>query len=142
MNRSLLALGLVLLPSLALAQVAAPSSPTSTRAATTVVPPPAAPVASRPVPVVQPSPPAPPRQAAPAPVPRPVTAPPAEAGPIRSTGPAQVAPPRSTAPAKVYDRDGRIIPGVKPAGQNRVFDSRTGRYYDSVPQGSDSRIRP
>jgi len=73
--------------------------------------------------------------------PRPVPSPPA--GPIRSTGPAQALPaPRTTAPARVYDREGRIIPGVQQAGPNRVFDSRTGRYHDSVPQGADSRIDP
>jgi len=137
MNRSLLLLGAVLLPSLATAQLASPSSPTSTRGATTVAAPPAPQPPARPV---QPAPVQPP---SPVQAPRPVPAPPPAAGPIRSTGPAQpAAPPRSTAPAKVYDRDGRIIPGVKPAGQNRVFDSRTGRYYDSVPQGSDSRIKP
>lgn len=136
MNRSpILLLGL-LLPVMASAQIASPSSPTSTRGATQVTAPPQppAPQLARPV---QPAPPSPVQ------APRPIAAPPPAAGPIRSTGPAQVAPrPASTAPAKVYDRDGRIIPGVKPAGQNRVFDSRTGRYYDSVPQGSDSKIKP
>jgi hypothetical protein len=74
--------------------------------------------------------------------PRPLASPP-PAGPIRSTGPATVAPaPTTTAPAKVYDRDGRILPGVKPAGPNRVLDTNTGRYHDSTPQGSDSRVRP
>jgi hypothetical protein len=50
--------------------------------------------------------------------------------------PAQIAPTPAPKPAdKVYDRNGRIVPGVRPAGPNRVFDSRTGRYYDSVPAG-------
>ena len=67
---------------------------------------------------------------------------PQPAQPIRSTGPAQVAPAPAPKPAdKVYDRNGRIIPGVRPAGPNRVFDSRTGRYYDSVPQGDGQQIR-
>ncbi len=137
MNRSLLLLGALLLPTLALAQIASPSSPTCTRGATTVTPPAAQPVPAQPPRPVQPSPPSPVQ------APRPLMNPPPASGPIRSTGPAQIAPPpTSTAPAKVYDRDGRIIPGVRPAGQNRVFDSRTGRYHDSVPQGTDSRIKP
>ena len=136
MKRSLFLLSALLLPALASAQLASPSSPTATRSATTVSPPPP-PAAPQPPRAVQPAPPSPVQ------APRPIASPPPAAGPIRSTGPAQVvAPPASTAPAKVYDRDGRIIPGVKPAGPNRVFDSRTGRYHDSVPQGVDSRVKP
>ena len=64
------------------------------------------------------------------------------AQPIRSTGPAQIAPTPAPKPAdKVYDRNGRIVPGVRPAGPNRVFDSRTGRYYDSVPAGDGQQIK-
>ncbi|MDU1660951.1 MAG: classical arabinogalactan protein 4, partial [Stenotrophomonas maltophilia] len=37
--------------------------------------------------------------------------------------------------------NGRIVPGVRPAGPNRVFDSRTGRYYDSVPAGDGQQIK-
>lgn len=132
MNRSILLLAGLLLPALASAQLVSPSSPTATRGATTLSTPP-------------PQPARPPQPVAPQPVqaPRLIATPPPAAGPIRSTGPAQVvAPPASTAPAKVYDRNGRIIPGVKPAGPSRVFDSRTGRYYDSVPQGTDSKIKP
>lgn len=137
MNRSLLLLGALLLPSLALAQIASPSSPTSTRGATTVTPPATQPMPAQPPRPVQPSPPYPVQ------APRTLADPAPASGPIRSTGPAQIAPPPTrTAPAKVYDRDGRIIPGVRPAGQNRVFDSRTGRYHDSVPQGADTRIKP
>jgi len=62
--------------------------------------------------------------------------------PIKSTGPAQVAPVPAPKPSsKVYDRTGRIIPGVRPAGPNRVFDSRTGRYYDSMPSSDGQQIR-
>ncbi|MEG0195566.1 MAG: classical arabinogalactan protein 4, partial [Stenotrophomonas sp.] len=67
---------------------------------------------------------------------------PQPAQPIRSTGPAQVTPtPAPALPDKVYDRNGRIVPGVKPVGPNRVFDSRTGRYYDSVPTGDGQQIK-
>jgi len=112
-----------LLPLLAQAQVPT-GSPTATRSSSTVAPPPVAPPpqASRPQPQVLPS--------------------PQPAQPIRSTGPAQVAPtPAPALPDKVYDRNGRIVPGVKPVGPNRVFDSRTGRYYDSVPTGDGQQIK-
>jgi len=140
MSRPLLVIGLMGAACLAFAQavaaqVAAPTSPTATRSGSTLSP---VPRTTPPTPPVTQPVPARPAQ----PVVRPTIRPPVD-GPIRSDGPAQVVPaPRTTAPAKVYDRDGRIIPGVRPAGQNRVFDSRTGRYHDSVPQGADSRIKP
>ncbi|WP_286070820.1 classical arabinogalactan protein 4 [Stenotrophomonas sp. 57] len=112
-----------LLPALALAQVPT-ADPTATRSSTTVAPAPVPPPpqAARPQPQVLPS--------------------PQPAQPIKSTGPAQVAPMAVPKPAdKVYDRNGRILPGVRPAGPNRVFDSRTGRYYDSVPQGDGQQVR-
>ncbi|HEL2979341.1 TPA: classical arabinogalactan protein 4 [Stenotrophomonas maltophilia] len=124
MKPSLPLLLMALLPLFAQAQMPTSSSPTATRGATRVSPPPVAPPpqAARPQPQVLPS--------------------PQPAQPIKSTGPAQVAPSPSPKPAdKVYDRNGRIIPGVRPAGPNRVFDSRTGRYYDSVPQGDGQQIR-
>ena len=140
MKRSLLLFGVLLVPAIALAQMTAPSSPTATRGGTSLAAPPP-PTPAQPVPPVQPTRPVPQTLPAPRQTPRPAVSPPA--GPIRSTGPAQVMPaPRTTAPTKVYDRDGRIIPGVQQAGPNRVFDSRTGRYHDSVPQGGDSRINP
>lgn len=108
-----------LLPLAAQAQVPT-GDPTATRSATTVAPPPQP---ARPQPGVLPS--------------------PQPAQPIKSVGPAQV--PLAPAPAlpdKVYDRNGRIVPGVKPVGPNRVFDSRTGRYYDSVPAGSGQQVKP
>lgn len=45
-------------------------------------------------------------------------------------------------PAKVYDRNGRELHGMEQAGANRVRDSRTGRYYDTVPMGDGQRIKP
>ncbi|HFF6214251.1 classical arabinogalactan protein 4 [Stenotrophomonas maltophilia] len=115
---------MALLPLVAQAQVPTSSSPTSTRSATTVAPQPVVPPpqAARPQPQVLPS--------------------PQPTQPIKSTGPAQVAPAPVPKPAdKVYDRNGRIVPGVRPAGPNRVFDSRTGRYYDSVPAGDGQQIK-
>ncbi|MBT2768084.1 classical arabinogalactan protein 4 [Stenotrophomonas sp. ISL-67] len=139
MNRlSWLALSLlVLVPLGAEAQIAAPRSPTDTRPATRPAPiqaPPSTPV--RPAPADN-------RMA-------PVTTPAQttqqlRTHPIQSQGPAQVvppAPPATTAPPKVYDRHGRIIPGMKQVGPNRVLDTRTGRYYDAVPSGDGQRIKP
>lgn len=45
-------------------------------------------------------------------------------------------------PAKVYDRNGREVYGMEQAGPNRVRDTRTGRYYDTVPAGDGQRIQP
>lgn len=115
----------VLLPLVAVAQMAAPRKPTDTRPPTPVVP-------------------------AQAPSPAPVNTPAQttqqlRTHPIQSQGPAQVVPPpppATTAPPKVYDRHGRIVPGMKQAGPNRVLDTRTGRYYDAVPTGDGQRIKP
>lgn len=43
-------------------------------------------------------------------------------------------------PAKVYDRNGRALTGMEQVGPNRVRDTRTGRYYDTVPMGDGQRI--
>lgn len=120
---------LALLPMIAAAQIAAPRKPTDTR--------PAASPVTRPAPT-------------PAPVPAPATPAPVNpqqlrTHPIQSQGPARVvppAPPATTAPIKVYDRHGRIVPGMQQAGPNRVLDTRTGRYYDAVPTGDGQRIKP
>lgn len=53
--------------------------------------------------------------------------------------PARTAP-RVGVPDKIYDRDGRLLPGMRSAGPHRVLDTRTGRYYDSVPAGDGQRI--
>ncbi|WMJ67684.1 classical arabinogalactan protein 4 [Stenotrophomonas sp. 24(2023)] len=127
MNRPIAVLLLALLPGLALAQIAAPPSPTATRSTTTVAP---APVAT------------PPPGSAPAPVQGPLPSPVLPRQPIPSSGPAKpVAPPARTLPDKVYDRDGRIVPGMKAVGPNRVLDTNTGRYYDSIPQGNGQQIK-
>ncbi|AWH27907.1 MULTISPECIES: classical arabinogalactan protein 4 [Stenotrophomonas] len=124
MKRPLVLLLSALLPLVAQAQVPT-GNPTGTRSSTTVAPPPVAPP-------VQPARPQP--QPLPSPQPR---------QPIKATGPAPITTtPAPALPDKVYDRNGRIVPGVKPVGPNRVFDSRTGRYYDSVPQGTGQQIKP
>lgn len=124
---------LALLPLAAAAQIAAPRKPTDTRPVTAPQTParpvPADGLSSGPQPVV---PPTQPMQKL-------------QTHPIPTQGPAQVvppAPPATTAPAKVYDRHGRIVPGMQQAGPNRVLDTRTGRYYDSVPTGDGQRIKP
>ncbi|APO97344.1 hypothetical protein [Xanthomonas vesicatoria] len=64
---------------------------------------------------------------------------------IPTHGPAQtpVAPAGSqVAPTTpmVYDRNGRLLQGMQPAGANRVLDTKTGRYYDAVPAGDGMRV--
>lgn len=64
---------------------------------------------------------------------------------IPTRGPAQtpVAPAGSQVPAStpmVYDRNGRLLQGMQPAGPNRVLDTKTGRYYDAVPAGDGMRV--
>lgn len=49
-------------------------------------------------------------------------------------------PVRADAQVKVYDRHGRLLPGMRAAGPNRVLDTRTGRYHDTVPMGDGRRI--
>ncbi|MEA5122714.1 hypothetical protein [Xanthomonas floridensis] len=45
-----------------------------------------------------------------------------------------------TATPMVYDRNGRLLQGMQPAGPNRVLDTKTGRYYDAVPAGDGMRV--
>ncbi|SBV37930.1 conserved exported hypothetical protein [uncultured Stenotrophomonas sp.] len=40
----------------------------------------------------------------------------------------------------VYDEHGQRMNGMRQAGANRVMDTRTGRYYDTVPSGDGQRI--
>jgi hypothetical protein len=136
-----LALSLVVLVPLgAAAQIAAPSRPTDTRPVTHPAP------TQTPLPTpVRPAP-ADSLSGRMAPVKSPAqTAQQLRTHPIQSQGPAQVVPPTppaTTAPVKVYDRHGRIVPGMKQVGPNRVLDTRTGRYYDAVPSGDGQRIKP
>ncbi len=142
MNRlSWLAVSLLaVMPLVAAAQIAAPRKPTDTRPATNAAP------TQAPLPT--------PVRPAPAdslsgrmePVKTPAqTGQQLRTHPIQSQGPAQVqpfTPPATTAPPKVYDRNGRIVPGMKQVGPNRVLDTRTGRYYDAVPSGDGQQIKP
>ncbi|UYB51833.1 hypothetical protein OCJ37_17960 [Xanthomonas sp. AM6] len=122
-------------PALAAAQSLqpAPKSPTATRQATTVQPAPA-PVSTRPA-QTAPTAPIPSglgQRAQPAPIP--------QQGPSRPAAPASTSPATTPAQAKVYDRRGRLIPGAVQAGPNRVLDTRSGRYYSTVPSGDGQRI--
>lgn len=129
---------LVLLPAAAMAQIGPPPSPTKTR----------------PVVVSQP---------APTPLPTPVRPAPADSlsgqmAPVKSdsqvqqqlrTHPIQAQGDRPAQPIqgptlqpKVYDRHGRIIPGARQVGPNRVLDTRTGKYYDAIPSGNGQQIKP
>lgn len=40
----------------------------------------------------------------------------------------------------VYDREGKPVNGMRQTGPNRVLDTRTGRYYSTVPSGDGQRI--
>lgn len=61
--------------------------------------------------------------------------------PISSKGPSHAElPAQPRAPLRVYDRNGRPLQGMKPAGPGRVLDTRTGRYHDTVPSGDGQRI--
>lgn len=136
--RRLAAALLVLLPLTAAAQIGPPPRPTATR------------------PVVAPQP-------TPTPLPTPVQPAPVDSlsgqmapvrssaqtqqqlrtHPIQSKGPSQPAPMQGPAvQGKVYDRHGRIIPGARQVSPNRVLDTRTGRYYDSIPSGDGQQIKP
>ncbi|WP_066093409.1 hypothetical protein [Xanthomonas massiliensis] len=93
----------------------APASPLQTRSTTTVTAP----------------------QTAPRQVP-PARSPVEDAGRGNDTGATgKATPPYVT----VYDRQGRRLPAMRQAGAGRVQDTRTGRYYDTVPSGDGQRIQ-
>ncbi len=130
------ALGLMLLPAIGMAQIGPPPSPPATRPVV-VAPPAPLPTPVRPAPVDSLS-----GQMAPvksnSQVQQQLRSHPIQA---RDTGPAQPIQGPTLQP-KVYDRHGRIIPGAKQVGPNRVLDTRTGKYYDAIPSGDGQQIRP
>lgn len=135
--RRLAAALLVLLPLTAAAQIGPPPRPTATRPVVTPQPAPQPP-AVQPVPVDSLS-----DRMAPVKSSSQTQQQQLRTHPIQSKGPAQPAPLQGPAvQSKVYDRHGRIIPGVKQVGPNRVLDTRTGRYYDAVPSGDGQQIKP
>ncbi|OAX53989.1 hypothetical protein [Xanthomonas graminis] len=115
----------LLLPALANAQsfTPAPSSPTASRQATTL-------------------------QSAPATRTAPVSSslddrPQSPQSPAHKPAKAKPAPANAAAgrrPVRLYDRGGRVIPGALQVGPNRVLDTRSGRYYSTVPSGDGQRI--
>lgn len=129
------ALGLML-PAIGMAQIGPPPNPTATRPVV-VAPPAPLPTPVRPAPVDSLS-----GQMAPvksnSQVQQQLRSHPIQA---RDTGPAQPIQGPTLQP-KVYDRHGRIIPGAKQVGPNRVLDTRTGKYYDAIPSGDGQQIRP
>ena len=128
----------LLLPAAAMAQIGPPPNPTATRPVV-VAPPTPAPLPSpvRPAPVDSLS-----GQLAPvksnSQLQQQLQTHPIQA---RDNGPAQPIQGPTPQP-KVYDRHGRIIPGARPAGPNRVLDTRTGKYYDAIPSGDGQQIKP
>lgn len=113
------------------------ADPTKTRSTTQIVPPPPPPPVRQIDPVRPPAPTLPSKlgqreQSAP------IQAPPPPGVPAPQT-PAQRI---GTAPAKVYDRNGRALNGMEQVGPNRVRDTRTGRYYNTVPAGDGQRVEP
>lgn len=148
--RNLLLL-LSLLPSLALAQFSSPtgsraagqSSPTATRAAS---PPP--PTETRPVALPPPS---RDRQAEESSqaadnarlrerLEKPALRQPPAATPKPKPRTAPATPAPATRP--VYNSAGQAVTGMRQVTPNRVMDTRTGRYYDTVPSGDGQRIVP
>ncbi|MDQ1094791.1 hypothetical protein QE400_004204 [Xanthomonas sacchari] len=58
-----------------------------------------------------------------------------------ATQAAAVADPSGRRPVRLYDRSGQVIPGAMQVGPNRALDTRTGRYYNTVPSGDGVRIQ-
>ncbi|WP_295927511.1 hypothetical protein [uncultured Xanthomonas sp.] len=54
---------------------------------------------------------------------------------------AALADPSARRPVRLYDRRGQLVPGAMQVGPNRALDTRTGRYYDTVPSGDGVRIQ-
>lgn len=58
----------------------------------------------------------------------------------RPTQPSSVAPPTPATPARVFDAQGRLVPGAVQVGNNQVMDPKTGRIYPVTPAGDGLRI--
>ncbi|WOS40411.1 hypothetical protein [Xanthomonas rydalmerensis] len=146
MNRLLPCVAIALLvPALAVAQSLqpVPGAPAGNRDANTLqsAPPPAPSVASR----LDERPPASATSPKATPVPSNLDD---RQGKTRHTRPASpavpaaaVADPSARRPVRLYDRSGQVIPGAMQVGPNRALDTRTGRYYDTVPSGDGVRIQ-
>ncbi len=136
-NASHLILLAALLPVAAMAQLKQPPSPTETRAVSLPSSSPAAsPTQTRAVSL-------PPsrERASDDKEQRSKTKPPARpARPVVNTGPKPkpVVVPQTARP--VYNSHGQQVNGMRQAGPNRVLDTRTGRYYNTVPSGTGQRI--
>nr|WP_244663676.1 MULTISPECIES: hypothetical protein [unclassified Xanthomonas] len=61
--------------------------------------------------------------------------------PATPAAPAAAADPSARRPVRLYDRRGQLIPGAMQVGPNRALDTRTGRYYTTVPSGDGVRIQ-
>jgi len=120
-----LALALLsVVPVYAQAQLQQPPSPTATRPVT--LPPPSRSPVAAPVDQRQ-------EEARPQP-PRPVTKP----KPVPKAKP--ITPPPSVRP--IYDSEGRPAPHMRQTSPGRVLDTRTNRYYDTVPSGVGQQVVP
>ncbi len=114
---------LAALPSFAQAQLTQPPAPTATRPVTLPVP---APPVSTPREAQQdqarPEPSRPSNKPKPVPKPKPVVPPP---------------------PARpIYDSKGQLAPHMRQTSPGRVLDTRTNRYYDTVPSGIGQKVVP
>jgi hypothetical protein len=54
--------------------------------------------------------------------------------------PRPITPPQTTRP--IYNSAGQRMNGMRQVTPNRVMDTRTGRYYNTVPSGDGQRIVP
>ncbi len=136
-NASHLILLAALLPVAATAQLRQPPSPTETRAVSLPSSSPAAsPTQTRAVSVPPPR-----EQAADDKEERSKTKSPARpARPVVNSKPKPkpVVVPQTSRP--VFNSNGQQVNGMRQAGPNRVLDTRTGRYYNTVPSGTGQRI--
>ena len=114
---------LAALPAFAQAQLAQPPAPTATRPVTLQAPsPPASAPRETPQDPARPEPSRPPNKPKPVPKPKLVVPPP---------------------PARpIYDSKGQWAPHMRQTSPGRVLDTRTNRYYDTVPSGIGQKVVP